>query len=165
MTHQSFQKGQNETLHLSWVHLQAKECSLNWELGNLSVCPATVTTGSEALGKTPKTLRVCFLIRRWSPRSHHTWDPFFPQPKGNWSTGGSCRTFLFSNSRAPGPNSGATLCPASRWGEGAKPSSLQEGAAIPAIKSLRFRKYPPPPPPALGLDAAGMRAQLMSGKA
>lgn len=57
-THQSIQRGEKDTLHLSWVHLQGKKCSLNWELGNLTVSPASVTIGCEDLGKTSKSLWV-----------------------------------------------------------------------------------------------------------
>lgn len=53
MTHQSFQSGQNET---AFVLSSPSGQEMLSELGNLSACPATVTTGSEVWGKTPENL-------------------------------------------------------------------------------------------------------------
>lgn len=55
MTHQGFQKGQKEAAFaLSSPSGQYMLSELR--LGNLNVCPVSVTTGCEALNKTPESL-------------------------------------------------------------------------------------------------------------
>lgn len=96
MTHQSFQSGQNET---AFVLSSPSGQEMLSELGNLSACPATMTTGSEVWGKTPESLLASVSSSVGDHQDPHlaslvilTCESLLPQPKGTGPLGGAPQT-------------------------------------------------------------------------